>query len=157
MPPTIEELVKQAIVARLNTSRPAGVAVYERTRTKAIDPSGLKANLVYAGSPFPLDEEVDRPGGRDGPVSLHELIVTVEHRAKGDSVAPLDSMSDEDVAWTVSTLEGTAADGLWHDIRIVGSKRDYDQLDYGYVFHQLFLRVKFQTKTADATKWSESP
>lgn len=152
---TVKKRAIDKIVERLNAvSKPGTVPDYSRMTTTTVDPSQLKTNVVHATSPFELDEESRPKGNRDAPTVLRDFIVTVEHRAKGDGVTPLDSLSDDDVTWTTQALEGSAEPGLWLDIEVIGAKIEVATFDYAYVLHQVFLRVKSMSKTADLSNFA---
>lgn len=103
---TLRADIVSAVVAALNTNRPAGVPAASRLRQSQFEASETPSISVY-----PANESISPASNRPGPIVKRELQLVVEARVAGDDP---DVLLDPAVSWieqAVTSLDST----LIHD------------------------------------------
>lgn len=142
---SVREQVLQAVMAALNTGRPAGVPAVERTRVIALEASQLPSTVLV-----PRRESVEKTGGRFGPLVSRRLSLELEHRAAGGASLPPDQAVDALLAWPVKALCASTLGGLAIEINESGTEWHYADGEAPFVLAVQTFEIAYTTRVSDA-------
>ncbi len=150
---SIREQGIQDVVNMLNTNRPVGVPLFQRSYSWGVTPAELPKNIVY-----PTDD--DQMEGQDlstRPVRRRYHTLASETLFKGDGVTVPDQLIDPIYVWILKTVVGqTKYQTLFAGIEFAGAKFHRAQADYPYCRMVIYLRVYYSAALKDPEQWATS-
>ena len=141
---TVRESILEAIVAALNTARPAGIPAAERARTLGVDIESMPTILVYPGRDTATDV-----GGRAGPIQKRSFEILVECWAAKSETATADQATDPLAAWVVCTLGDNSLGGLVSKLRDSATDFGIDDVDGACCLCSITMLAEYSHRADD--------
>jgi hypothetical protein len=136
---SIRDQILDAVVLALNTDAPIGIPVAIRRRVTQL--AELPAIDVA-----PVKEQVERIGGRWGPLKQRSFYFKVRCWARDD--AP-EKAADAMVVWATKALSGNYLGGLVQSLEESSSEWQDEAAETIYGVAEVEFLAAYQTKTAD--------
>lgn len=141
---TVRQDVRDAVIARLNTARPANIP--EATRRRYV-PGQRVTNQRLAV--FFVKEEDKRIGGAGGPVTHRAILIATQVVDAVEDPADADDAVEPALAWLTQVLAASNLSGLVLDIEETGTLWETSNEDLFYIAATVTWRVTYQTARAN--------
>lgn len=139
---SIRDQIIAQVVLELNTSRPVGVAEFERVNNRPRDTAQVPANVVY-----PTNDPAQPVHNRTGPLVSRQLKLRIEMRVAGG-----DSAADPSLVWVTQTLLKSNLNKLCHDIQEDETQWAFKRRDKPYCLCVLDILINYGTSRVDQTR-----
>lgn len=141
---TVRTLVRDAIIAALNTDRPTGIP--EAGKRRFLPGQRLVDRRLAV---FFNEEGAERQGGRRGPITQRNLIFGVQAAAAVEDPGEADDAVEDILEWIVAVLGENSLDGKATDVTELGTVWAVAQADLIYVVALTRWKIEFQTLRDD--------
>jgi len=148
---TVGDQIFALMVAKANTSTPAGLPASEPNRTadvKLEEYASAKANLFYQVS----DDENPEGNDKCSPLQLHSMVVGIRQIALGTKTTTPEQEADKIRAWNVKALSDQSFGGLATYCRPFHSEwvRSKEPIRQNQIELVSLWRVEFSSRAVDA-------
>jgi hypothetical protein len=145
---TLRQDIRDAVIAALNTSAPAGVPAATKRR---FTPGGSQDKELHLSVFFV--EEPNRPIGNARQSGAVQRSLHIAVQATGSSTTPdmTDDLLEPVLAWCTSVLGSTNLGGLATNVEEVTTKWEQKQADRFYIAGTAIYKIEYQSKRNDIT------